>query len=217
MKFDTDTHELVYGWASEDNAFDGDVAAPTGAFAKVDLDVDDGDEFMLAVETFGSAHLIVTEDSDGHVYVRGYEKSERDQLFEKMAGAYALWDADIEDGDAQTAIAGYLEGALFTATDEDGNPLEYKSTDWSPNAQHQAYREVVEFITSNADDCREFAGKAGGWTQVGIDFSFTRNRHGAGFWDRGAGAVGDRLTEASRPWGEVNVFIDDETGELVFS
>ena len=30
----------------------------------------------------------------------------------------------------------------------------------------------------------------------------TRNRHGAGFWDRGLGRVGDILTEVAHSFGE---------------
>jgi hypothetical protein len=39
----------------------------------------------------------------------------------------------------------------------------------------------------------------------GVDFWLTRNRHGAGFWDRGYGALGERLTSASHPYGEAYV------------
>lgn len=38
--------------------------------------------------------------------------------------------------------------------------------------------------------------------QVGHDFSLTRNRHGAGFWDRGYGAMGQWLTSVSHAMGE---------------
>lgn len=31
--------------------------------------------------------------------------------------------------------------------------------------------------------------------QIGHDFWLTRNGHGAGFWDRGQGALGDKLTK----------------------
>jgi hypothetical protein len=58
-------------------------------------------------------------------------------------------------------------------------------------------------------DCRSFAYDC--WSdlqnldagQCGHDFALTRNGHGAGFWDRGLGEVGQRLTEASKPYGEV--------------
>lgn len=35
-------------------------------------------------------------------------------------------------------------------------------------------------------------------SQAGRDYWFTRNGHGAGFWDRGLGDIGDKLSEACR-------------------
>lgn len=40
------------------------------------------------------------------------------------------------------------------------------------------------------------------------DYWLTRNRHGAGFWDRGLGNTGDRLTSLAED-GEYTVFLDD--------
>jgi hypothetical protein len=37
---------------------------------------------------------------------------------------------------------------------------------------------------------------------AGHDFALTRNHHGAGFWDRGLGELGDRLTTAAHAFGE---------------
>lgn len=133
-----------------------------------------------------------------------------------IAQAEALAAAGITDDEASEALNGYLEGAMFTATDNDGNPLDSTGPDWSPTAQDAARAVVFPFIADNADACRQFIRNSGhGWTQVGIDISFTRNRHGAGFWDRGAGAVGDVLTEAAHQLGEVNVIIN-ESGEVDF-
>ena len=37
------------------------------------------------------------------------------------------------------------------------------------------------------------------------DFALTRNRHGAGFWDRGYGELGDFLSDLARIWGEASL------------
>lgn len=47
------------------------------------------------------------------------------------------------------------------------------------------------------------------FAQHGHDFALTRNGHGTGFWDRGYGEVGDRLTESARAYGEHSVMTDD--------
>lgn len=38
--------------------------------------------------------------------------------------------------------------------------------------------------------------------QCGHDFVLTKGHHGAGFWDRGLGEIGDSLTDAASPYGE---------------
>jgi hypothetical protein len=48
------------------------------------------------------------------------------------------------------------------------------------------------------------------YSQMGHDFWLTRNRHGAGFWDRGLGALGDRLTSAAHAYGEVDLYVGDD-------
>ena len=48
-----------------------------------------------------------------------------------------------------------------------------------------------------------------GWESAGHDFALTRNHHGAGFWDRGYGDVGNWLTFAAHAYGESNAWITD--------
>jgi hypothetical protein len=46
--------------------------------------------------------------------------------------------------------------------------------------------------------------------QGGHDFWLTRNGHGAGFWDGDwPEEVGKRLTEASKKYGEVYLYVQD--------
>lgn len=52
--------------------------------------------------------------------------------------------------------------------------------------------------------------------QIGHDFWLTRNHHGAGFWDRGLGLVGDTLTELAHSFGDTEFEADlsDEDREM---
>lgn len=50
-----------------------------------------------------------------------------------------------------------------------------------------------------------------GLDQFGHDMTLTRGHHGAGFWDRGAGAIGDVLTEWAESLGTLNVFHGSES------
>ena len=49
-------------------------------------------------------------------------------------------------------------------------------------------------------------------SRAGHDFFLTRNRHGAGFWDRNLGQVGDRLTTAAHVYGECYLYAADVDG-----
>lgn len=72
-----------------------------------------------------------------------------------------------------------------------------------------------DFLTACYDDLRRIAGaELALWEQHGGDFALTRNRHGAGFWDRGYGEVGDRLTEAAHAFGEAWLIVTDD-GEVL--
>jgi hypothetical protein len=46
---------------------------------------------------------------------------------------------------------------------------------------------------------------------AGIDYALTRNGHGAGYWDRGLGVLGEALTQLARPYGSryLMVSLDD--------
>lgn len=47
--------------------------------------------------------------------------------------------------------------------------------------------------------------------QIGHDFILTRNGHGTGFWDRGLGEIGDRLTECAQTFGSIeSLYIDTQ-------
>ena len=67
-------------------------------------------------------------------------------------------------------------------------------------------------ISKAKEDIDLFIEKAGNLLdnideeQIGHDFWLTRNHHGAGFWDRGLGEVGDKLTEISETFKELNVW-----------
>ena len=45
---------------------------------------------------------------------------------------------------------------------------------------------------------------------AGHDFYLTRNHHGAGYWDRGLGAIGQRLTDSAHNWGESCPYVGDD-------
>lgn len=112
-------------------------------------------------------------------------------------------------------VDSYLETALWSSFDDEGNSLddEYSTEDFSHEALSQAIMESTKFIDENWDDLIESGGSE---DRHGHDFWLTRNRHGAGFWDRGYDDIGKRLTEAAHAYGELYIYAGDD-GLLYFS
>ena len=96
----------------------------------------------------------------------------------------------------------------------------YETLIWSQNGDTMPYIEptdwegdVVEFFIKNAELLTTTEPWAHDPAQAGHDFALTRNGHGAGFWDHGAGEAGDALTESAEWFGEFNFeinYYDDE-------
>lgn len=116
-------------------------------------------------------------------------------------------------------IIGYTECALWCSTgmDDDCEYLDekYDSDDIAPEALKEMEADCAKFITENETALGDYAEKIGTneYTEsekAGHDFWLTRNGHGAGFWDRDIGEVGDKLTEASEGFGEVGLYVGDD-------
>lgn len=211
MKFNHIADEFVYENV-EDNS--GESEAPTGWFGRLDMRDRDVIEAGF-IEHYGTPFVIVQESNEGFVTVLPFEtKEKRDERYADLERAYGLYSGGITPEQAREAIDGYHQAMMFTATDENGDSLDGLGLAFSPAAQKTMNHDVLDFLGQNAAEIHEFcAVTRHGFLQVGIDFSLTRNRHGAGFWDRGAGQVGAVLTEAAHPWGEQSVYVGD-SGEL---
>ena len=108
----------------------------------------------------------------------------------------------------------YLVTALWSSTDDDGEPLDsdFGVVDFAPVALAQARTDVSDFLAYNADLIAQAKSLQPDYddTNVAHDFWLTRNRHGAGFWDRGLGAVGDELTANAHAHGSVDLYVGDD-------
>lgn len=101
-------------------------------------------------------------------------------------------------------------------TSADATPGEYDDS-LTDTAREQIERDCRDFVASNIFDLMASGLDS---SQCGHDFALTRNRHGAGFWDRksrgaAADAALDRLTEASHAHGTQDfVVMRDGTVEI---
>lgn len=102
----------------------------------------------------------------------------------------------------------YVEAAMWTLTDDDGESLDYLGLhDIADETIAAAMADCASFQAAHAE-LLKWAGDA---AQNGHDFWLTRNRHGAGYWDRGyLPGVGAELTDAAHAEGEVEWYVGDD-------
>lgn len=105
----------------------------------------------------------------------------------------------------------YLDCALWTSDPNPSSGEWCEHDDWcieniGPTSLAHAIADCADFQTANRADLDEVSDTYHvDDAQHGHDFWLTRNRHGAGFWGRGYGALGQRLSDAAHAYGEVNV------------
>lgn len=94
---------------------------------------------------------------------------------------------------------------------DNGSPFDgkYSAKDFSPESVEKATDEISDFLSLlEAENIlwEEHLGEE----QFGHDFWLTRNRHGAGFWDRGLGELGEKLTTWAHSYGSSDVYLGDD-------
>jgi len=107
-------------------------------------------------------------------------------------------------------IKGYVDAMFWTEeetlNDKDLSDLAPETINKIISEVKMFYNKTHELINQTPDEYTDEYG----YTQVGHDFWLTRNGHGAGFWDRGLGELGDKLTSISKQFGESNLYEGDD-------
>ena len=108
----------------------------------------------------------------------------------------------------------YMETALWSSIDmdEDATPLDanHDVQDIAGESHDAMLRDVADFLSGLPTVDLAAALDALGAEGIGHDFWLTRNRHGAGFWDRGLGELGHRLTAAAHAYGSCDLYVGDD-------
>lgn len=115
-------------------------------------------------------------------------------------------------------ITGYITAALwadgmpYRADDDDSEIEQFGGLEhltMRPDGRERMAVDCRAFIAANETDLflycdeRSYDPSKGSVAEyAGHDFWLTRQGHGAGFWDRGLGALGDRLANAAKSFGE---------------
>lgn len=98
---------------------------------------------------------------------------------------------------------GYIEAIFWLNTEGEFDGLTFD--DLAPNALVYVVGDCADFQRDNAKDLNDIDDH-----QAGVDYWLTRNRHGAGYWDRGHGDAGKRLTEAAHQAGSQDAYVGDD-------
>lgn len=121
-------------------------------------------------------------------------------------------------------IAGYCETMLWASTREIHDADGAESVDpagWQTSSgmwQIEAFAEKSR--VKIREDCESFV--SGNWSDLrdldagdsGHNFALNRCGHGSGFWDRGLGEAGDRLSAASHLYDDSTAWFDENDPEF---
>jgi hypothetical protein len=115
----------------------------------------------------------------------------------------------------ETVLKHYIMAALWTSVSPDeysdfGEYLDahFTADDIAPVTLEAMRADVAAFLNEAWEANLDLSPIEP--EQIGHDFWLTRNHHGAGFWDRGLGELGERLTKMSEAYGEVDLYVGDD-------
>jgi thioredoxin reductase (NADPH) len=119
----------------------------------------------------------------------------------------------------------YIRALLWSSTDESdpegggGRPMDenYSESDFAPATLEAVERDCAAFQKANAKLLAKAYkvgrnNEGGKYTpaNAGHDLALSRNGHGAGYFDRDLGTVGDKLQDAATELGEFQLYVGDD-------
>lgn len=99
----------------------------------------------------------------------------------------------------------YLGCAIWADSDDDIHNMDIEDFDQN-EILDKAKKDVDAFLDKTFDKINGVISPE----QAGHDFWLTRCHHGAGFWDRGLGELGDELTKISHEFKPVDLEVGDD-------
>ena len=128
-------------------------------------------------------------------------------------------------------MRGYVEAILWVDTfvERPGEEIESDDVRYWYQSPGRWWQDTPVDLTDAADFWDRFAyvilsldyvSRGEEWHRAelaGHDFALTRNGHGAGFWDRGLGTVGDMLSDEAKAYGSHSVYIEVDENDNILS
>lgn len=128
-----------------------------------------------------------------------------------------LWCQKVDTSLIDGMVDSYIDAALWLACDEEESETlsdNYSNDDLSDDCYKQMANDCIEFIYYDKLLTDAYL-KTQTIQQFGYDFLLTREGHGAGFWDRGLYELGDKLSNNSKTFGNIDLYIGDDN--LIYS
>ena len=133
----------------------------------------------------------------------GVNDKDEQEVLKQILADYKAEDyakgGKVEGYDIDDVVSHYLDAMLFSSTDDDNEDAEYLDElhdrdDVEDKFKKVSAKKIKEFIRKNKSLLKKhnISGES-----VGHDLWYTPNGHGVGFWDRGYGDDGDKLTKSS--------------------
>lgn len=124
------------------------------------------------------------------------------------------------DHNVESFVNAYIRCMLWSSVNEEEESLDSLDLPLSIEAKRVIRDDCESFLFAGANLLSELPfwygfGDDGSFSQAGHDFWLTRNGHGAGFWDRDLGDLGDRLTELSETYCNLSPYVGDD-GKIYF-
>lgn len=109
------------------------------------------------------------------------------------------------------ALRQYIETSIWASSDY-GEPMDAKFSveDLAPETMNTMKQDVARFMQAARSLLTQALEQGYEASHIGHDFWLTRNGHGAGYWDRGLGKIGDQLTDIAKTFGEAVLYIGDD-------
>jgi len=170
-----------------------------------------GEWIRLEVEEIREQQMRDGEDSSGEDsnimhYVMSLLTSSAEDWTDHTASK-ANESATVNEAPSSSDINEFVSGYIDAAT-----PYEEelgRDADWSEEGLADMKKDATAFYTKAEELLNSVDGEHG-LAGHGVDFWLTRNGHGAGFWDRGYGDAGDKLTDLAQSFGEANIYLGDD-------
>jgi hypothetical protein len=102
---------------------------------------------------------------------------------------------------------GYVEGIAWAcvAFEDDSRDGGLEDVELPSDVEETLRQDARDFLSDEHTErlVRAAVRRLPGYSfeSAGIDYALTRNGHGAGYWDRGLGMLGEALTQLARPYG----------------